>query len=157
MSAVQDWAAELCLAALAAALLQYFSPGGTMEKIFRLVLGAFVLCGLLSPLAETVPAIAESIPAWSQAGAESGFAQSVDDQILQATDASLRQVIVGELYSMGYPCENIEIFMDMTEDGRIVINKVAVTLRASAEECGEAAGRLEKATGLKMEVTAYGG
>ena len=47
--------------------------------------------------------------------------------------------------------------MDMTEDGRIVINKVAVTLRASTEECGEAAGRLEKATGLKMEVTAYGG
>ena len=146
MSAVQDWAAALCLAALSAALLQYLSPGGTMEKIFRLVLGAFVLCGLLSPLAETVPAIAESIPAWSQAGAESGFAQSVDDQILQAADASLRQVIVGELYSM-----------DMTEDGRIVINKVAVTLRASAEECGEAAGRLEKATGLKMEVTAYGG
>ena len=157
MSAVQDWAAALCLAALSAALLQYLSPGGTMEKIFRLVLGAFVLCGLLSPLAETVPAIAESIPAWSQAGAESGFAQSVDDQILQAADASLRQVIVGELYSMGYPCENIEIFMDMPEDGRIVINKVAVTLRASAEECGEAPGRLEKATGLKMEVTAYGG
>ena len=157
MSAVQDWAAALCLAALAATLLQYLSPGGTMEKIFRLVLGAFVLCGLLSPFAETVPAIAESIPAWSQAGAESGFAQSVDDQILQAADASLRQVIVGELYSMGYPCENIEIFMDMTEDGRIVINKVAVTLRASTEECGEAAGRLEKATGLKMEVTAYGG
>lgn len=157
MEAVQDWAAALCLTALSAALLERLSPGGSMEKIFRFVLGAFVLCGLVAPLGEFLPAAAESIPAWSAQGEAGSFEQSVDTQILQAAKSNLRQVIAGEIYQMGYTCDEIEIFMDIAQDGRIVINKVAVSLCASEEECALAQARLEKATGLKTEVTAYGG
>ena len=157
MSSVQNWAAALCVAAFASALLQYLSPGGTMEKVFRLVLGAFVLCGLLSPLTDVLPTIAESLPAWSESSPQSEFTQSVDDQILQSAKANLEQVIAGQLYTMGYSWENIEIFMDMAADGSIVINKVAVTLSDPVADCTEVSGRLEKVTGLKMEVTAYGG
>ena len=50
MGAVREWSAAICLAALAAALLQGLAPSGAMERMVKLVLGAFVLCALAMPL-----------------------------------------------------------------------------------------------------------
>ena len=41
MGAVREWSAAICLAALAAALLQGLAPSGAMERMVKLVLGAF--------------------------------------------------------------------------------------------------------------------
>ena len=43
MSGVQSWAISVCFTVIAASILQYISPNGAMERVMKLVLGAFVL------------------------------------------------------------------------------------------------------------------
>lgn len=159
MSTIREWATVICMAALAASVLQYLSPGGGMERMLRFVLGAFLLCGILSPFGKGMPVLEFDLPA-SASVAQDGqqFKDAVDRQFYEAARNGISSVVAGELYKMGIKCENVDLMMDTNEDSSIVINKVAVTLPAEyANRCAEAEAGLEKVLGLKTEVTAYGG
>ena len=62
MGAVREWSAAICLVALAAALLQGLVPNGSMERMVKLVLGAFVLCAMAMPLKNLGVQIAWNFP-----------------------------------------------------------------------------------------------
>ena len=49
MEAVQGWAAAVCLTVLAAALVRMLCPEGQFARLMRVILGAFVLCAVVSP------------------------------------------------------------------------------------------------------------
>lgn len=159
MSAIREWATVICMAALAASILQYLSPSGGMERMLRFVLGAFLLCGILLPFGKGLPDLEFDIQASasvSQDGQQ--FKDAVDRQFYEAAKNGITSVVAGDLYKMGIKCENVDLMMDTNEDNSIVINKVAVTLPAEfANRCAEAEAGLEKVLGLKTEVTAYGG
>ena len=49
MDSVMKWGMSLCCAALAGGVAQILSPGGSMERIFRITLSVFFLCCVVSP------------------------------------------------------------------------------------------------------------
>lgn len=159
MSGVREWAVVICMSVLAAALIQYFSPGGSMEKMLRLILGAFFICAFLFPLGNTLPQMALEVQASAEpAQIPEEFAEEVDRQREEAVKSSLTSLVVKELFQIGINCENVVCNMDTNEDGSIVINKVVVTLPTEYKDrCEEVSTRLEKTLGMETEVTADGG
>lgn len=159
MSGVREWASVICMAALAASLLQYLLPGGSMERVARMVLGAFVICSVLIPLQKTLPQLS---PDLSQAASgvrqNEEFRDTVDAQVQEAARGGIETIVRGELYKLGAECENVAVMMDTNEDGSISIIKVVVNLgRADAGRAGEVKAVLEKVLGLETEVAADGG
>ena len=64
MSGVQSWAISVCFTVIAASILQYISPNGAMERVMKLVLGAFVLYGIMMPIISLVQQISNGFDAY---------------------------------------------------------------------------------------------
>lgn len=157
MSAVKEWSAAICIAVLAAALLQNLVPSGSMERMIRFVIGAFVICVLIQPIASIVPKIDFNLQEPASSSTPAHLQETVNAQLSDAAQQSIRNMVTAELGRIGIKCENVSVIMDTHEDGSISINKVVVTLaKGYGASCDTAAGQLEKVTGLKMEVTADG-
>jgi hypothetical protein len=154
MKEIRQWATIICLAALAAALLQSMIPNGTMERMARFVIGAFVICALIFPISKTIPKLKLNWQYNSQAESQnSGFQSTVEDQIRSAAQQSIANLVTAQLNSINIKCKNVTVSMDTDENGRISINKVIVVLKKrNAADCKRASASLEKTTGLKMEV-----
>ena len=50
MNSITQWAAGLCVAAVGCTALQMLAPKGGLGKLFRLLIAAFFLCCMVSPL-----------------------------------------------------------------------------------------------------------
>ena len=158
MGAVREWSAAICMAALAAALLQGLAPGGSMERMVKLVLGAFVLCALVSPLKSLGAQIAWSFPLENHAEENTQLQSAVENQMEAAARASIENLVAAELRRMDVKSEKVVVWMDTNADNSIGINKVEVTLAEEyGGDCGRAQARLRETLGLEVEVAAHGG
>lgn len=160
MKAIQQWTAVICFAALAAALARSLLPPGPMERMGRFVVGALMICAMISPLSRFVPSLRVSVPdAGSASSAQNeALSSAVDGVQEEATRKSVARLVQAELGEIGVKCKNVRVDMDRSESDRIVINKIVVTLNAKeAKEAGTAKEHLEKELGLKTEVVADGG
>lgn len=158
MNAVREWTAGICVAALAAAVLQGMVPNGAMERMFRLVMGAFMVCVLILPLQKLVPKLSAIGQGGTSAQEQTRLEGAVTQQYQDAAQQSIRNLVFSELGRMNIKCEKVVASMDIKEDNSIVINRVKVVLAAEeASKCQKVAAELEKTLGLKMEVTANAG
>lgn len=157
MSAVREWSAAICMAVLAAAMLQTLVPGGSMERMVKFVIGAFVICALIAPVSKIVPQISLDLRDYGKAQPNAQLQSTVDGQVAAAAQESVYNLVVAELSRIDIKCENVTVMMDTREDGRISINKVVVKLaKGYSAECRKASDYLQKELGLKTEVTADG-
>lgn len=154
MGAVQQWALGICLTVLVNAVVHYVIPSGSMEKMLRLVLGAFVLCGILIPLAQALPNLSFELEKPADTLYEyGGFADRVEQEMFEQAERNVRQVVIADLEKNRYPWENVSVRMDRNGDGSIVIDRVIVTLDKDAlVRRDELAAHLEQTLGLKTEV-----
>lgn len=154
MDAVHQWALGICLTVLINAVVHYVIPSGSMEKMLRLVLGVFVLCGILLPLSKTLPSLDWEMEKPTETIHDTdGFAGEVERQIFSQAEQNIKQVVIVELEKNGYPWKNVSVRMDTNEDRGIVINQVVVTLDKDAlVQKEELTAHLEKTLGLKTEV-----
>lgn len=158
MNAVKAWSAAICMAALAAALLRNLTPNGPMERMIRFVIGAFVICVMLPPIAGALPQLSAGLQESAVTAPDTRLQNTVSSQLSDAAEQSIRNLVVAELERVNIKCENVSVIMDTRENGSISINRVVVKLaKGYGASCNFAAGHLEKVLGLKMEVTADGG
>ncbi len=155
MSAVKEWSLAICMAVLAAAMLQTLVPNGSMERMVKFVIGAFVICALIQPLAKIVPEFNVDLQENTKNQTNSQLEGTVESQITTAAQQSIKNLVITELNNIDIKCENVNAIMDTNEDGSISINKVVVILaKGYDDDCQKASDHLEKVLGLKMEVTA---
>ncbi len=161
MSAIREWSTAICLAALVAALAQGLVPGGSMERMEKFVIGAFIVCALIAPLSRAVPRLALALNgSGSAAGKEtsSRLESTVDDQMRSAARKSIASLTASELARMNLRCKNVQVDMDTNEGGSISISKVTVTLdKKDAARCREAQEALTAKLGIRTEVVVDGG
>lgn len=160
MNIVREWSAVLCMAALAAALIQYLLPCGAMEKVVRLVVGAFVICSVLLPLQKTLPRLSLELQGNSDQAVETGseLSNTVDAQLQSAAQSGISSLVIKELMEMNVKYENVAVMMDTNESGSISISKVVVSLDPSAAaRSTEVQTWLEEKLGLKTEVISNDG
>jgi hypothetical protein len=154
MNAVKEWSAAICMAALVAAMMQSLIPGGSMERMVKFVIGAFVICALIVPLAKIAPKISASMQQNENKPGNSQLEATVEKQFSSAAQESITNLVMTELNNINIKCKNVNVIMDTNEDGSISINKVVVILaKGHGADCEKASAHLEKTLGLKMEVS----
>ncbi len=154
MSPVKEWSVAICMAALAATLLQSLVPSGSMERMVKFIIGAFVICAIIQPLSRIVPEINTGIRDNSKAVYDTRLKNAVDNQISSAARLSVKNLVTAELNKIDIKCKNVDTIMDTNEDNSISINKVVVILaKGYGSERQKALEHLEKTLGLKTEVT----
>ncbi|MDU7337469.1 MAG: stage III sporulation protein AF [Clostridium sp.] len=158
MSGIREWSSVIVLAALAAGILQYLMPSGSMEKVTRLVIGAFVICSILVPIGKLAKqADVQAFAQENSALPNVQYQDTVNKQTVDAAQASVRTVVLATLTEKGIPCKNVALSMDTNEDGRISITKVFVSLdQKDLGRIQETKKLLEQELGLTTEVTADG-
>ncbi len=155
MSGVREWSTAICMAALVAAMLQSLVPNGSMERMVKFVIGAFIICAIIVPLTKIVPQISVTLQESATSQDNSQFKGTVEKQLSTAAQDSITNLVVAELNNMNIKCKNVNVIMDTNEDGSISINKVVVILaKGYGEDSQKASAHLEKTLGIKMEVTA---
>ncbi|MDD5952892.1 MAG: stage III sporulation protein AF [Oscillospiraceae bacterium] len=159
MSQVQQWAGALCLLVLISTVIQYVLPSGAMARSMKLVLGGFLVLGMIVPLVELVQSSDWDISLGQSAKAsEELLLEEANGQILRQAQRNVEGVVAQTLSSMGIFPENITVEMDTDEDKSIVIEKVVVGIgfsdRAQGEHIRET---LETTLGVKAEVVINGG
>lgn len=157
MNAVKAWSLAICLAVLAASMLHNLVPNGSMERMIRFLIGAFVICVMIQPITSIIPEINFDVQQSFPSQTDDRLQNTVNRQMTDAAQQSIRNLVISELSQMNIKCKNVSVFMDTREDGSISINKVIVTLAKGYGAYRDAAvEHLKKVTGLKMEVAANG-
>lgn len=98
MSGVQSWAISVCFTVIAASILQYISPNGAMERVMKLVLGAFVLYGIMMPIISLVPQISNGFDAYidtEHPNQSVDLTDTVNSQIHTAASAGIQNIGYG--------------------------------------------------------------
>ena len=160
MSGVQSWAISVCFTVIAASILQYISPNGAMERVMKLVLGAFVLYGIMMPIISLVPQISNGFDAYidtEQPNQSVDLTDTVNSQIHTAASSGIQNIVTVELAKKGVNCENVELIMDTHEDNSISISKVLVTVSGATMSQDVLEQQLNGVLGLQTEVTIHGG
>lgn len=159
MKEIQQWTAVICLAALVAALAQSLIPAGSMERMGKFVVGAFIICIMIAPISKIVPQISMGIN--STGGSEVRKTQiesTVNNQIITESQKSITNLVAAELSRIHLRCKNVQVVMDTNRNGRISINKVIVKLdKKDAADIKTVADYLEKELQIKTEVVSDGG
>ncbi len=157
MSAVREWSTVICLAALAAALLQSLVPNGSMERMAKFVIGAFFICVIILPLSKAVPQMKLRLNRSSSSVQNDRLETTVESQIRSESQKSISNLVTAELSRIHIKCKNVHVDMDTDANGSISITKVTVTLgKKYAAQCQTAADYLEKELGIKTEVVSDG-
>ena len=157
MSGVQSWAISVCFTVIAASILQYISPNGAMERVMKLVLGAFVLYGIMMPIISLVPQISNGFDAYidvEQPNPSVDLTDTVNSQIHTAASSGIQNIVTVELAKKGV---NVELIMDTNEDNSISISKVLVTVSRATMSQDVLEQQLNGVLGLQTEVTIHGG
>lgn len=156
MSAIKSWSMTICLVSILCTLLEILFPQGKMEKIFRVVLGVFLLCALLVPIGSTLKNInfdAKKTENFIKDKDKIKFKSTVDDQVKASAEKNLRASIEKILAAKGIKPEKINIFMDTTADNCISIGKIEVFLPKGDESKRDTVKNdLEKILELKIDV-----
>ena len=146
----------ICLVSILCTLLEILFPQGKMEKIFRVVLGVFLLCALLVPFGSTLKNInfdAKKTENFIKDKDKIKFKSTVDDQVKASAEKNLRASIEKILAAKGIKSEKINIFMDTTADNCISIGKIEVFLPKGDESKRDTVKNdLEKILELKIDV-----
>lgn len=130
MSTIRDWATCLCFAALAAAIIQMILPGGSSEKIMKLVIGAFFLCCVVSPLLTQnhILTLNTNLKQTSGEISTQRLDDELDRELKQQIEQRLEIVIRQSLSSTGADINKILISMDTLEDNSISISTIDIVL-----------------------------
>ncbi len=160
MSGVQSWAVGVCFTVAAAAVLQYLAPGGVMQRMVKLILGAFVLYGIMMPLISLVPQLQNGLQDYIDTGQGASavdLSDTVQEQMYTAASSGIQSVVAVELAKKNVHCENVALIMDRNPDNSISISKVLVTVSSAAMSQDVLEQHLSGVLGLKTEVTIYDG
>ena len=153
MSAIKSWSMTICLVSILCTLLEILFPQGKMEKIFRVVLGVFLLCALLGSTLKNINFDAKKTENFIKDKDKIKFKSTVDDQVKASAEKNLRASIEKILAAKGIKSEKINIFMDTTADNCISIGKIEVFLPKGDESKRDTVKNdLEKILELKIDV-----
>lgn len=128
MEAVKSWAAALCVVAIGCTLVQYLAPKGGMGRIFRILIAAFFLCCLVSPLLSikglsSLPL--DMLPEEIQADM---LQEKVNEQLERQIETAVEGIVQTALDNYHLEAEKIETITDTSEDGSIYMKQIILYL-----------------------------
>ncbi|MDR3178459.1 MAG: stage III sporulation protein AF [Oscillospiraceae bacterium] len=152
MGQIHKWTFVLCLAVLICSIFEMTSPNGKMQNVLRFVLGIFLLCAIIVPISDVnfKNTYFKKINLQKTNQQETELKQEVENQTLNLAKKRLKDLAANTLLQENIEAEEIEIFMDIKEEGSISIKKIRVILeKRSEEKINKAKGVLKKELGIE--------
>lgn len=157
MSAVQQWASALCVLVLISAIIQYVIPNGIMERSMKLVLGGFVILGLILPIIDLVRSEEWDFQMKEDTSITEHYLETTNNQIITIAQHNIEQLIAETLCEMNINAKNIMVKMDISEDNCIMIEKAVLVIAFSdMEQAVAIEEKIWSALGIKAEVVIDG-
>ena len=149
------WGGTLCVAALGCTAVQLLAPTGGVGKVFRLVVNTFFLCCMLMPLCTAGRFTALNMDVLPKAVVSELLADTVTEQLQTQVCDTVETLVRQALTERGVEAEKIEVHTDISEDGGIYIQQVAVTVDKQTVPMAKLAGEvLAKQWDTPIEVIA---
>lgn len=154
MSAIKSWSVTICVVSVICTIIEILFPKGKMEKIFKVVLGVFMLCSLLVPLKKTLENINFDAKKPENFIKDKGKLKSTtDDQIKITAQNKLKRTVEKILAAKNIKPEKINVIMDTNQESCISIKKIEVFLsRGDENKKDTIKSELEKNLELKIDV-----
>lgn len=154
MTSIKAWTLVICLVSIICTIFEALTPSGKMQKIFKFILGAFMLCSILIPFKNMLNNIKINTKNNQNITKDNGkLKNTVDDQAKLMIQKNIKSVIKNFLSKKSIKPEKINIFMDTDKDNRISIKKIEVFLSRGDENKKDTIKQdLEKILELKVEV-----
>lgn len=154
MSAIKAWSMTICLISVVCTIIEVLFPSGKMEKIFKVVLGIFLLCALLVPLKNIFKNINFDAKKPEISVKDGGKLKSTtDEQTKMTAKKNLERSIKNLLEEKSIKPEKINIIMDTNSESSISIKKIEIFLARGDESKRESIkNELEKKLELKIDV-----
>ncbi|HHV51284.1 MAG TPA: hypothetical protein GXX54_06210 [Clostridiales bacterium] len=157
MSGITQWAAALCVAAIGCTALQILAPKKGMGNIFKLIIAAFFLCVMISPLLAGRSILNldfNDISSEISADAiQIRVAEQFKNQVTSAVKAKMEQVFK----NYGIVLTKVEVNMDIRESQSIYINNVVLYLdKQSRLKAIQAKQLAEEILGIEVTVSIDG-
>lgn len=137
MDAIKQWAVCLCAAVLAAGVVTMLAPEGGTKKILKTVVSVFILCCMLSPLAQWDGNLQLAFAAQSDNAREEKaetLQNALDRQVLTACEKKMRDLAEENLTAAGIKIDSITVSMDIGTDNSIIINELVVKVKKKQDQ-----------------------
>lgn len=155
MTALREWAAMLCTAAMICTVLQLLLPERGASPMMRVMLSLFFCCCLFGPLRELKTTDWSALlPPITAGDDEQALRQTYHRAVQQQADAALRQAVDRVLADTEYYVEKISARWTETEDGSIYLSGADAYLSVEQTAYTQEIARLLN-TELGMSVTVH--
>ena len=144
MSSITAWATIICLCAVSASVLNMMTPSGNMNKIFKYILGVFLICAVIIPISQfslddfeiDEDIFDEDIGTYDSDRLYDIKNEYMADSVVALIDRTLQKISVKPLET--------EIFMDNSDEQSISITKAVITISAEDAKSKQAITELIK-------------
>lgn len=130
MDAVKSWATMLCVVAVGCALVQMLAPKDGMGKILKLIIAAFFLCCMVSPLLSIKSLSSLNLDLLPDEISADLLQERVNEQLKQQMAAAVKKVADKSLKNYGITAEKVIVETDTSEEGGIYIRQVILYLNS---------------------------
>lgn len=155
MSALADLIFSFCISLVALGLISILIPSGTMEKTMKMLTGIIMIALLLSPFAKgeiNLDFLTEN------KGTTRAIQQTSLDRAVAISQSQIELLLKDLLNKNGIEVDEIEVNMDISKDGSIIISQISISSNfTSREEIQEVKNIIKKELGVDAEVTDRGG
>ena len=145
---MNEVAKSVCAVIFVCVIFENLSPSGNFEKIYKYIISVFFVLSLLFCAKEVINTdfSFEQIENFSPMTFE-----SLDDEIVREAKQNVENLAVSALKKESIEFENVDVKMDITQDGSINIDRIIVYIN-SYEAALEAKYAIEDTLSIKTEV-----
>lgn len=154
MEAIREAATCICVCCILCGGLKMLVPSASYEKLIRLAVGAFLVCSLVTPVGKAIKELKTPEIATSVIEENERLEEAVTTFTVGMLDRMVSGHIENALLTENVKAEDIEIFMDILEDGSISISQAVITLSPKDYEKREVlAQTVYLRTGVNVSIT----
>lgn len=123
MEEIKRWAFGITISAIAGAIILFFAPGGSTEKLVRTAVSLFLMCAILSPFVSNADPI-KIIKALELPEAQS--APTTSDEAAEHLQSEIKEKISDILNECGIKNADIRISINIENGNEMKIDSVQI-------------------------------
>lgn len=123
MNEIRQWAFGITISAIAGAIILFFAPGGSTEKLVRTAVSLFLMCAILSPFVSNADPM-KIIKALELTEAQS--ASTTSDEAAEHLQSEIKEKISDILNECGIKNADIRISINIENGNEMKINSVRI-------------------------------
>ena len=125
---MKEWSSLIILSCAACTLIEFLIPKGSVGKVMNMILGAFMICAVITPLTFKGSSLALKAPNFEtkKAVPPKNFLEKATNRAESMVEKSVKSIISGVLADKKIKHQKIEVFTDKNEKPGISIIKCKV-------------------------------